>query len=315
MDIERRLANHYTRWNLRTSEEEQFITFKNRVIKVSNDVLEKLLIVRPEIDHKFQQLLRQHSAEEPTIRRSQLVQRPNSPMLQAAREAQKFAESFYQYESTEKGFGDTHVYKAIKSSNSFDDLITIIQILFWILEEEVALEHQRDFAKKLRDASSLTPLMKFNFAIRGKTVVLYPVGDKFLDQGVTDYVISGLEKYPDVAKHFEKALAFYQSGDISSYRNLLDNLRFAMEQLLKEVLGNNKSLENQKDFLLRWLSGKEIHPHAVNMYHSLLFKEYTLYQNAAVKHNEAFSVDEVEFMIYLTATLVRFILQLDNKDN
>ncbi|MGG6267300.1 hypothetical protein ACQ4M3_22725 [Leptolyngbya sp. AN03gr2] len=313
MDIQRRLANHYTRWNLKTSEEEQFTTFRNGVISISNDTLEQLLIEQPEIDSKFQQLFRQHSAEEPTVKSSRLIPKPNSPILIAAKEAQKLADSMYIYELTERGFGDTHVYKAIKSSSSFNDLVTILQILFWILEGEVDVEHQRNFAKKLRDSAHLTPLMRFNFAVKGKTVILYPVGEKLLDQGVIDYVISGLEKYPNVARHFEKALAFYQSGDISSYRNLLDNLRFAIEQLLKQVLGNAKSLENQKDVLLPWLKSKKIHPQTVNMYHSLLFGGYSPYQNDAVKHNEAFSVDEVEFMIYLTATFIRFVLQLADK--
>jgi hypothetical protein len=41
-----------------------------------------------------------------------------------------------------------------------------------------------------------------------------------------------------------------------------------------------------------------------------VFGEYRLYQNDAVKHGEAFSEKEIEFMIYLTGTFMRLLLQL-----
>ncbi len=89
------------------------------------------------------------------------------------------------------------------------------------------------------------------------------------------------------------------------------SLRFALEQLLKEVLGNKKSLETQKkDEVLAWLGQRGIHKQVVNLYHQLVFGEYRLYQNDAVKHGEAFSEKEIEFMIYLTGTFMRLFLQL-----
>ncbi len=95
---------------------------------------------------------------------------------------------------------------------------------------------------------------------------------------------------------------------------MLDNLRFALEQLLKNILSNRKSLENQKTYLLPWLRKKGLHTQVVNLYEKLL-KTYQDYQNNAVKHNEDFSLDEVEYMIYLTGNFMRLLIQLASRDS
>ena len=92
----------------------------------------------------------------------------------------------------------------------------------------------------------------------------------------------------------------------------LDNLRFALEQLLKKILSNQKSLENQKSPLGSWLKEKGLHSQVINSYQTLL-KEYQNYQNDAVKHNENYSFDEVEFMIYLTGNFMRLLIQFASR--
>lgn len=309
MDIQKKLVDHYQRWSLDSSLEEQFIKFKNRVISVTDDVIGKLLVKQPEIDAAFSQICQQHCANVPLVEISQTIPKfANSKLGLSAKEFFALPTS---YEVTEKGFGDTRVYKELKNANDHAELITMLQIIFWAVEEKIDnSEYQNELIRRLQDAAKLTPLMRFNVALRGKAVVFYPSGDKFLDEGITDYVIFGLEKHPDVAKSFEQALAFYQAGDVSTYRNLLDNLRFTLEQLLKKILENNKSIEKQKDDLLPWLKQKGINTYLINIYAALL-SNYNIYQNNAVKHHSgSFSNNEVEFMIYLTGTFIRLILKL-----
>jgi hypothetical protein len=309
MDIQKQLVDHYQRWGLDSSPEEQFIKFKNRVISATDDVIGKLFVKQSEIDAAFSQICQQHCANEPLVKTSQTIPKfANSKLGLSAREFFALPTS---YEVTVKGFGDTCVYKQLKNANDHAELITILQIIFWVIEEKIGgSEYQNELIKRLRDAAKLTPLMQFNVASRGKVVVIYPSGEKFLDEGITDYVIFGLEKYPDIAKSFKQALAFYQAGDTSTYRNLLDNLRFTLEQLLKKILENNKPIEKQRDDLLPWLKQKGINTYLINIYAALLDK-YNNYQNNAVKHHsEPFSNNEVEFMIYLTGTFIRLILQL-----
>jgi hypothetical protein len=117
-----------------------------------------------------------------------------------------------------------------------------------------------------------------------------------------------LSKYPEVLKPFESALKLYMAKDPNQYRNMLDNLRFALEQMLRSVLSNQKSLENQKEEFLRWLNQHDVHGRIGNMYHTLLFVGFADYQNDAVKHREdAYTPAEVEFVLYMTGTFLRLI--------
>lgn len=102
-------------------------------------------------------------------------------------------------------------------------------------------------------------------------------------------------------------------GDVGDYRSLFDNLRLALEQLLRQVLDNKKSLENQERELLKWIKARGAHQQVVNMYKQLLFGPYSRYQNDAVKHGEQYSEDEAEFMIYLTGIFMRLLLRLQAK--
>ncbi|HEY9858558.1 MAG TPA: hypothetical protein V6D16_03560, partial [Candidatus Obscuribacterales bacterium] len=87
----------------------------------------------------------------------------------------------------------------------------------------------------------------------------------------------------------------------------------ALEYLLRKVLNSDRSIENQiketKSVLLPWLKQKGVHGQIAAMYQKLL-AHYDSYQNDAVKHKEKFFLDDIEFMIYLTGTFMRMLLQL-----
>ena len=62
----------------------------------------------------------------------------------------------------------------------------------------------------------------------------------------------------------------------------------------------------------QWLKAHGLHPQIRNMYETLL-AHFDQYQNDAVKHGEAYAYApfELEFMIYLTGTFIRLLLQID----
>ena len=47
---------------------------------------------------------------------------------------------------------------------------------------------------------------------------------------------------------------------------MLDSLRFALEQMVRIVLNNQRSLENQKEEFLRWLKAHDVHVHIGGMF-------------------------------------------------
>jgi len=74
---------------------------------------------------------------------------------------------------------------------------------------------------------------------------------------------------------------------------------------------NQKSLENQKEEFLRWLSTHGVHAQIGRMYHDLLFGGFVQHQNDAVKHKEdQYIQSEVEFVLYATGTFLRLIQRL-----
>lgn len=114
-----------------------------------------------------------------------------------------------------------------------------------------------------------------------------------------------LLSYPDAAKLYNQALKNFE-GNINE-RHILDDLRLSLELLLKKVLSNNKSMENQLPALGKHIKDKGSSPEITNMFHKIL-DYYTGYHNTYVKHSDKVNNNEIEFMINLTTTFMRFIV-------
>lgn len=279
MDIRRRIVNHHKRWNITIDEQQAFNELKNRLLNLIGSFLNKSHW-KDSYDKVFAHL---YGIKIPFDEISQLVQ----------------------YNS----FGDCYIYSAIEKAETSAKLVTTLQLVC-IAVEEVNPGEIESLANCIEAALRISTLAEFRIVKHNNSIKLYPAGAKLLDEGAVNDVLGWLENYPNVAKHFQQALQIYSEKDTGKYRNLLDNLRFAIEQLLKEVLGNKKSLENQEQALLTWLSKKRVHQQIINSYQQLLFGAYKMYQNDAVKHNEAFAENEIEFIIYMTGTFMRLVLQL-----
>jgi len=197
----------------------------------------------------------------------------------------------------------------IGMSKSIFELAETLQFVLWAVSE-AHVELLDPLVSSLNYALALSPRIPLHVIRTADSAAVYPGGAKLLDEKLIDSSLTWLEKHPTALKAFQGALAIHLSNDDAKYRNLLDNLRFAVEQLLKDVLGNQKSLENQKDELLPWLRCKGLHTHVVNMYHGLLFGGFAMYQNDAVKHGERYAPQEIEFMIYLTGTFMRLLIEV-----
>jgi hypothetical protein len=217
----------------------------------------------------------------------------------------------------------------LRSSKNSKELAHYFQLSF------IAIEHMVDYqrknnqeyqakdweavAKALFGAFSrslkFTPQIGIEITESNEQVVIYPKGAKLLDDAVINRNLLWLESHPIVLRRFEQALKHYMSGDKNTDRNLLDDLRVALEQLLKEVLKNGKPLEKQKTELLPWLKIRGIHKQVINMYNTLL-DQYSQFQNDAVKHEkgeEEFTESDIEFLIYTTGTFMRLLLRLEQK--
>lgn len=164
----------------------------------------------------------------------------------------------------------------IRSSQSVKELAHYFQVSFIVIEnwrelkEDYNIQDLDHIDHQLfgifSTALKFTPQIEVEIVRANGVVTLYPKGVKLLDEAVVNQNLLWLESHPSILKRFEQALAHYMSGDKNKYRNLLDDLRVALEQLLKDVLKNEKPLEKQKTELLPWLKTRGIHKQVINMY-------------------------------------------------
>lgn len=311
MNFEKRLENFYKRWNITYDPQQQFVNFKNRLIKIVDQYLGNYLTENNKADTEFNEYYTFHKAQEPVVKKSQ-----PSLLNQALPRLDNI--SF-----TEKGFGDTSIYSALESCQDVKELAFVTQLIFWVLEEDKEIQEKLvNLIKEINNSSNLSKGASFKIFKKNKKITIYPCGDEFLDQGIIDYTLQGLDSYPEAAEKFQQALKNFLCKDEKEYRGVLDDLRFSLEQLMKKILKNKKSLENQhhrekdKSLLYKWLNDKGLHEEVINLYVGL-FNSYTKYQNEAVKHKEAFSSisskEEIEFMIYLTGNFMRLLIVLSDK--
>lgn len=116
-----------------------------------------------------------------------------------------------------------------------------------------------------------------------------------------------LNDFPEALKYYEMAEDQYTNKIYQ--RNLLDNLRFSLESLMKSLVKNRKSIENQ-DFkaILAALKSQGISVELRNMLGSLI-GYFFIYQNGVVKHNDRVEEAEIEIIFEMTSSLMKFFIR------
>jgi len=116
-----------------------------------------------------------------------------------------------------------------------------------------------------------------------------------------------IEHFPKAKTRFEIAIKYYQSKE--NYRDIIDNLRLALELLLKDLLKNAKSLENQISEIGKYQKDLGISKEIRNTFQKTL-EYYNDYQNGHVKHDDSVANEhEVEFIFGLTMLLIRMLVK------
>ncbi|MBI4262104.1 hypothetical protein HY624_01100 [Candidatus Uhrbacteria bacterium] len=134
---------------------------------------------------------------------------------------------------------------------------------------------------------------------------------KELDLPLIEETRHWLEKYSAPLKLFNQAKLKYDHGTFE--RNVLDDLRLALELLLKQVLNNNKPLEKQLPDMGSYLKAHGASPQIGNMFQKML-DCYTNYQNDYVKHTDKLKEEEVEFVFEITASFMKHIIRISTDD-
>lgn len=116
-----------------------------------------------------------------------------------------------------------------------------------------------------------------------------------------------LSGHPQALAQYESALSKYEGGIFE--RNTLDDMRLSFELLVKDLLNNGKSLENQISGIGEMLKNSGASAELRNMVQQVI-KYYTDFQNHHVKHNDAVNSNEIEYVIELTSVVMKFLIKI-----
>ncbi len=116
-----------------------------------------------------------------------------------------------------------------------------------------------------------------------------------------------LSEYPEALKLYNDCLEKHSNG--IHQRNLLDDLRLALETLVKIVLNNGKYLENQIADLGKYINERNGSKELNNMFLKLI-DYFSKYQNTYVKHNDNVNDNEIEIIIEMASSFMKFIVRI-----
>ncbi|HVB35092.1 MAG TPA: hypothetical protein VNJ52_12070 [Patescibacteria group bacterium] len=119
-----------------------------------------------------------------------------------------------------------------------------------------------------------------------------------------------LGKFPDALALFNQALQKQGTGLLK--RNLLDDMRLALEKLVQALTGNQRSLENQIQGIGAFIKERGGSPQLSNMFAKLV-DYYCKYQNTYVKHSDAVIEEELGFVIEVTAAFMKHLARLSER--
>jgi hypothetical protein len=119
-----------------------------------------------------------------------------------------------------------------------------------------------------------------------------------------------LDDRPAALASYNSALKKYEAGVF--HRNLVDDLRLALEPLLKEIFDNSKSLENHPPSLGTFINDRRGSKELANMFRKLV-EYYSKHQNSYAKHDSAVIEEEIEFIFEITSSFMKHLIRLHKK--
>ena len=113
---------------------------------------------------------------------------------------------------------------------------------------------------------------------------------------------------------YDKAKSLFESGckkykSRNDLRGCLDDFRLSLELLLKEILHNERTLDNQLITLNQYLAEKGVSSEISNGFRHFL-DCYNKYQNNHVKHNLNIAKNDATIIIEQTKSLINILMKL-----
>ena len=144
-------------------------------------------------------------------------------------------------------------------------------------------------------------------------VFIFPKGAKELDDKLVTEPLQWLTEYPKTRTAWIKALKAYADATDENASDCADLFRKALEQFFREFFGGKKSLENYKSEYGNFMEHHGIPAELSNSFEKVL-NQYTTYMNNYAKHGNGTSKIALEYIMYQTGSLIRFLITLKQEE-
>ena len=141
-----------------------------------------------------------------------------------------------------------------------------------------------------------------DLGVRWKDGLFYPSGPEELDKPLVEETLTWLDSYPNEGKDYRQALEYYAAGD--SLGDVVKSCYCALEGTARQVLNNTKTLDNNKDEILKRVGLSDGWKAMLATY-----VKYAHDFRHASENRHAITRAEAEAYLYMTGLLIRLIIE------
>ena len=138
---------------------------------------------------------------------------------------------------------------------------------------------------------------------------VFPKGAEEMDAALVSQPLHWLSAYPKSYTAYVKALKEYSEAAPDNASDIADKFRKTLETFLREFFGNSAPLEKNKVEYGRYLKSQGI-PSEITGNMETLLQAYANFMNGYAKHQDATSLNVLEYLMYQTGNIIRLLITL-----
>lgn len=142
---------------------------------------------------------------------------------------------------------------------------------------------------------------------------VFPKGANEMDNALVSEPLEWLSAYPKTHTAFVKALTEYTNAKAGNASDIADKFRKTLETFLREFFGNSASLEKNKVEYGRYLKSIGV-PAEITGNMETLLQAYANFMNGYAKHQDATSMNVLEYIMYQTGNIIRLLITLKQEE-
>ena len=186
------------------------------------------------------------------------------------------------------------------TNDNFDMTLVVLSALYKHIEFES--DRKKGSTSSSDNIKFVLPLCACDIGVRWKEGFFYPSGAEELDKPLIEETLTWLNDYPNESKDYQGALQIYLAGE--PLPDVIKNCYSAVEGVVRKVLGNSKTLDNNKDALLAKINlsdgWKSLLANYIKYAHD--------YRHASPERHDI-TKQEAEAYLYMTGLIIRLTIE------